>query len=617
MKQKDKLYLSRTVLVNGEPSLNFMSNYVELTKWINERIAAGDIDIGSITSPVFINTANIAFTTVSSNHFSADLTDLGTAGTYGDSTNIPSVTVDSKGRVSNITLNPISVPTTVGGDLSGTLPNPTVVGIQGKSVPIPVLGFLKYTGTAWIYDSTDYASLSANNVYTGTNTFNNDIGGVKWTIYNATGRIVLDNNLISSNGSGTLSAQIFSGAGTNLTGTATSLNIGGNAATVTNGVYTTGAYANPSWITSLAWSKITGSPSFITSAAISTLTDVTLTSLISGNFLRYNGTAWVNTNLSSGDIPNLDWSKITTGKPTTLTGYGITSADTLFDSKYYLATNPSGYITTSALSPYLTSATAASTYVPLTRTITINGTTLDLSANRSWTVSGSQWTTSTNDIYFLTANTSTGNVYIGNSAPSTTARLYVKGTTSADTSTYSFLVQDSSNTQLMRLDNFGRLIVGNYNSANQYGTSNLSILGVYTIAAYGNNSAIGVGAMFGGAEQFVFEMRSTYVSNSAVGNQVGDINLTTTQGTTNKTTYIKLNPDQTSRSIQLYYPTFYGSTTTSPTAMIDITGGTTTLAPLRIRSGTNLTTPVDGVLEYNGTNLYFTVGSTRKMVTLV
>jgi hypothetical protein len=90
----------------------------------------------------------------------------------------------------------------------------------------------------------------------------------------------------------------FSGAGTGLTGTATSLSIGGNAATVTNGFYTTssfnlgttsiavnrasasqtltgisidgnagtvtngvvttGSYANPSWITSLDGSKITG-----------------------------------------------------------------------------------------------------------------------------------------------------------------------------------------------------------------------------------------------------------------------------------------------------------------------------------------------------------------------
>jgi len=79
----------------------------------------------------------------------------------------------------------------------------------------------------------------------------------------------------------------------------------------------------------------------------------------------------------------------------------------------YDASNPAGYIDSSALSPYLTSATAASTYYPLTnpsgyisgivssdvttalgytpvpdtRTLTINGTSYDLTADRSWTVS--------------------------------------------------------------------------------------------------------------------------------------------------------------------------------------------------------------------------------------
>jgi hypothetical protein len=42
--------------------------------------------------------------------------------------------------------------------------------------------------------------------------------------------------------------------------TLTGVNIDGNAATVTNGVYTTGTYADPSWITSLAYSKLTGTP---------------------------------------------------------------------------------------------------------------------------------------------------------------------------------------------------------------------------------------------------------------------------------------------------------------------------------------------------------------------
>jgi hypothetical protein len=39
--------------------------------------------------------------------------------------------------------------------------------------------------------------------------------------------------------------------------------ITGNAGTVTNGVVTTESYANPSWLTSLAWSKVTGTPTTI------------------------------------------------------------------------------------------------------------------------------------------------------------------------------------------------------------------------------------------------------------------------------------------------------------------------------------------------------------------
>jgi hypothetical protein len=52
-------------------------------------------------------------------------------------------------------------------------------------------------------------------------------------------------------GAGAITASML-GAGTY------GIDISGNAATVTNGVYTTGAYADPAWITSLAASKLTG-----------------------------------------------------------------------------------------------------------------------------------------------------------------------------------------------------------------------------------------------------------------------------------------------------------------------------------------------------------------------
>lgn len=54
---------------------------------------------------------------------------------------------------------------------------------------------------------------------------------------------------------GTITANLVGNVTGNLTGTVT-----GNSGTVTNGVYTTGSYANPSWITSLAGSKVSSIP---------------------------------------------------------------------------------------------------------------------------------------------------------------------------------------------------------------------------------------------------------------------------------------------------------------------------------------------------------------------
>ncbi len=60
--------------------------------------------------------------------------------------------------------------------------------------------------------------------------------------------------------SGAVTAKSFNGtvAPTSLSSGTAGIDITGNAATVTNGVYTTGSYPNPSWLTSLAGSKVTG-----------------------------------------------------------------------------------------------------------------------------------------------------------------------------------------------------------------------------------------------------------------------------------------------------------------------------------------------------------------------
>ena len=55
---------------------------------------------------------------------------------------------------------------------------------------------------------------------------------------------------------------------------------------------------------------------------------------------------------------------------------------------------------------------------------------------------------------------------------------------------------------------------------------------------------------------------------------------------------------------------------TVPTATVHIKAGTSTAgtAPLKLTSGTNLTTPEAGVFEFNGTNLFFTPNTTRNSI---
>lgn len=92
------------------------------------------------------------------------------------------------------------------------------------------------------------------------------------------------------------------------TGATGSWNI--NAATVTNGVYTTGSYSNPSWITSLAWSKVSGTPTTllgygITDGALSSTTISAGTGLSGGGDLSANRTInLANTAVTAGSYTN-------------------------------------------------------------------------------------------------------------------------------------------------------------------------------------------------------------------------------------------------------------------------------------------------------------------------
>ena len=62
---------------------------------------------------------------------------------------------------------------------------------------------------------------------------------------------------LTGNVTGNLTGDVTGNVTGNLTGNVTG-SVSGNAGSVTNGVYTNGSYANPTWITSLAGSKVSG-----------------------------------------------------------------------------------------------------------------------------------------------------------------------------------------------------------------------------------------------------------------------------------------------------------------------------------------------------------------------
>jgi hypothetical protein len=86
--------------------------------------------------------------------------------------------------------------------------------------------------------------------------------------------------------------------GTNATGT-WAISVTGNANTVTDGVYTSGSYADPTWITSLAGSKITGNISGQAGSVANALTAGTGISYSAGT--TYNGSTAITISNSAPD----------------------------------------------------------------------------------------------------------------------------------------------------------------------------------------------------------------------------------------------------------------------------------------------------------------------------
>ena len=144
-----------------------------------------------------------------------------------------------------------------------------------------------------------------------------------------------------------------------------------------------GSYVNPTWITSLPYSKITGAPTIPASQVNTDWNSVTgVSQLLNKPILSTVATSGSYVDLSNKPAIPTDNNQLTNGS-----GYiTATSTNILTNKSGNISqwTNNSGYLT-SITSGQVTTALGFTPAID-TRTLTINGVSQDLTANRTWSV---------------------------------------------------------------------------------------------------------------------------------------------------------------------------------------------------------------------------------------
>ena len=184
---------------------------------------------------------------------------------------------------------------------------------------------------------------------TGTNFETFGVAGISWlatedqSTSNQGGKIIIN---VTGNGNVASAATSINVAEFTENGIIAALGVTGdltgNAGTVTNGVYTTGSYANPTWITSLAGSKVTNAVlttgSYANPTWITSLAGTKVTGNISGNagtvtngvYTTDTGTV-INTMLSNSSI-TINGTSIALGAAGTVTAAAGTLTGTTLNS---------------------------------------------------------------------------------------------------------------------------------------------------------------------------------------------------------------------------------------------------------------------------------------------
>jgi hypothetical protein len=216
--------------------------------------------------------------------------------------------------------------------------------------------------------------------------------------------------------------------GTNATGT-WAISITGNANTVTDGVYTTGSYADPTWITSLAGSKITGAISGQAGSVANALTAGTGISYSAGT--TYNGSTAITISNSAPDqVVSL---AAGTGISTSGTYPSFTITNTLPDQVVSLAAG-TGISTSGTYPSFTVTNTAPDQVVSLTGagTTSISGTypnfTITSNDQYAGTVTSVSGTGTVNGISLSGTVTSSGSLTLGGTLTGVDLTSQVTGT---------------------------------------------------------------------------------------------------------------------------------------------------------------------------------------------
>lgn len=216
------------------------------------------------------------------------------------------------------------------------------------SITGDVTGSVSFDGSA---DASITATIAANSVALGTDTTGNYVADVTAGSYitksGTAGEGWSPTIAVDATSANTASKVVARDASGNFSAGTITATLSGNASTVTNGIYTTGSYADPAWITSINYSKLTGtiptwnqnttgsaakwttartlsftgdatgSGSVDGSANVATALTLANSGVTAGTYTKITvdakGRATSGTTLTASDIPSLDASKITSG----------------------------------------------------------------------------------------------------------------------------------------------------------------------------------------------------------------------------------------------------------------------------------------------------------------